>query len=84
MWLTKLKIAIVEKDTDTLDKLLENMPTFSDIKEIEQAAYLLKEASELMHTLRDETSNSIKHIKKNIDFLRSSEDPEISKLDIKL
>jgi len=84
MWLTKLKISIVEKDTDVLDKLLDEIPTFSDIKEIEQAAYLLKEASELVHTLKDETSNSIRHIKKNIDFLRSSEDPKKSKLDIKL
>ena len=84
MWITKLKISIVEKDTDVLDKLLDEIPKFTDITEAKEAMYLLKEASILIHTLKDETSNSIKQIKKNIDFLRSSEDPKKSKLDIKL
>ncbi|MCK4737710.1 MAG: hypothetical protein KAT10_04050 [Sulfurimonas sp.] len=83
MWLSKLKIAIVEKDTDVLDKLLDEVPKFTDVADAKEAMYLLREASILIHTLKDETSSSIKQIKKNIDFLSSTEAPKISKLDIK-
>ena len=83
MWLNKLKIAIVEKDTDVLDKLLDEVPKFTDITDTKEAMYLLREASILIHTLKDETSSSMKQIKKNIDFLRSTEAPKISKLDIR-
>lgn len=83
MWHNKLKIAIVEKNTDALDKLLNEVPEFSDISDAKEAMYLLREASILMHTLKDETLGTIKQIKQNIDFLHSAEAPKISKLDIK-
>ena len=82
MWLTKLKIAIVEKNTDSLDKLLEDIPKLEDKKDIEEAIYLLREASEIVHTLKDETSDSMKQIKKNLQFLRSTDIPTSNKLDI--
>ncbi|MCF6309513.1 MAG: hypothetical protein L3J19_03400 [Sulfurimonas sp.] len=83
MWLNKLKIAIVEKNTDALDRLLNEVPEFSDISDAKEAMHLLREALILMHTLKDETLGTIKQIKKNMDFLHSAEAPKISKLDIK-
>ena len=83
MWLTKLKIAIVEKDTDTLLKLMDDIPSLSEPKELEEAVYLLREASELVYTLQDETSVSMAQIKKNIAFLRSTETKTSNKLDIR-
>lgn len=83
MWLTKLKIAIVEKNTDALDKLLDETPKFSDAKEIQEASYLLREASELLHSLKDETALSMKQIKKNISFLNSTQAQPSAKLDIR-
>ena len=83
MWLNKLKIAIVEKNTDALDKLLDEIPKFSDAKEIQEAAYLLREASELLHSLKDETALSMKQIKKNIAFLKSTQVQPSAKLDIR-
>ena len=65
MWITKLKIAIVEKNTDNINKLLNDIPELTDKSEIEEALYLLREASELLHTLQNETSLSMKKIKKN-------------------
>ena len=32
MWLSKLKIAIAKKDIDELNKLLDDIPEFSDSK----------------------------------------------------
>ncbi|MDA7818236.1 hypothetical protein N9A28_08600 [Sulfurimonas sp.] len=84
MWITKLKIAIVEKNTDSIDKLLNDIPELTDGSEVEEAIYLLKEATELLHTLQDETTKSMKKIKKNIEFLRSTESKASTKLDIKL
>lgn len=83
MWLTKLKIAIIEKNTDALNGLMEDVPQLKDKKEIEEAIYLLKEADRLIHTLKDETSASMKQIKKNLDFLRSNDIPTSKKLDIR-
>lgn len=83
MWLTKLKIAIIEKNADALNGLMEDVPQLKDKKEIEEAIYLLKEADRLIHTLKDETSASMKQIKKNLDFLRSNDIPTSKKLDIR-
>lgn len=83
MWLNKLKIAIVEKNADALDKLMGELPQLKGKKEIEEVLYLLKEATSMMNTLKDETSSSIKQIKKNIDFLRSTDIPTSKRLDIR-
>lgn len=83
MWLNKLKIAIVEKNPDGLSKLLSGVPQLEDKKEVEEAIYLLKEATALMNSLKDETEASMKLIKKNLDFLRSTDIPTSKKLDIR-
>jgi hypothetical protein len=83
MWLTKLKIAIIEKNTDTLSKLMDDIPQLEGEKDIEEAIYLLREATELAHTLQDKASASMKQIKKNIGFLRSTDIPTSKRLDIR-
>lgn len=83
MWLTKLKIAIIEKNPDALSKLLDDIPQLQSPKEIEEAVYLLKEATALMSKLKEETKASMKQIKKNLDFLRSTDIPTSKKLDIR-
>ena len=83
MWLNSLKIAIVEKNTDKIDKLLDELPQLEDNADIEQAIYLLREASELVHTKKDETSASMQQMKKNINFLKSTQVQIKNKLDIK-
>ncbi|DAB28360.1 MAG: hypothetical protein A2513_05545 [Sulfurimonas sp. RIFOXYD12_FULL_33_39] len=83
MWLNKLKIAVVEKNIDSLGKLLDNIPQLESKKEMEEALYLLREASEIVHTLKDKTSASMKQIKKNLDFLRSTDIPTYKNLNIK-
>ena len=83
MWINNLKIAIVEKNTDNIDKLLDSIPEFKDLKEAEPAMYLLKEALELLHTLKDETAESTMKIKKNLDFINSTQHTNANTLDIK-
>lgn len=83
MWLNKLKIAVIEKNPNALDKLLDDIPQLQNPKEIEEATYLLKEATVLMNSLKDQTKASMKQIKKNLDFLRSTDIQTSKKLDIK-
>ena len=84
MWLNKLQIALIEKDTEKIDALLNSMPQFEKLGDIEQAFYLLKNVSTLLHELRDQTSLSMKQLKKHMDFMNSTQSPNKSKLDIKL
>ncbi len=83
MWLNNLKIAIVEKNTDAIDKLMDDIPKLENTDDIEEAIYLLKAATELVSGLKDETDASMKQIKTNIKFLRSTEAHSTNKLDIK-
>ncbi len=82
MWLNKLKIAIVEQNTETLNNLLDEVPKFSDVKDAQKAMHLLREASILLHTLQDETSENMKQIKRNISFIKSTQPQLDSKLSI--
>jgi hypothetical protein len=83
MWLTKLKIAIIEKNTDALSILMDDIPKLSSSEDIEQVIYLLKEATALVTTLKDETSASMKQMKANLNFLHSTQAPARNMLDIK-
>ena len=40
MWLNKLQIAIIEKDTEKLDELLENLPEFENKDEMQKASWM--------------------------------------------
>jgi len=84
MWLNKFKIALVQKDTDSLEKLLNEIPKFDNIEDMKQASYLFKEAMRLLLTLKDETSSSMRQIKQNINFLNVTASNPANKLDIKL
>lgn len=83
MWLNKLKIAVIEKDFSSIDKLLGDIPKLESQKEIQEAIYLLKEASDIADVLKDDTSKSMNQIKKNLNFLRSTDIPTSKKLDIR-
>lgn len=83
MWLAKLKIAIIEKNTDAMSALLDDLPELHEAKEIEEAIYLFKEATTLLTTLKDETQVTMEKIQKNLSFLRSTEKPSSNKLDLK-
>lgn len=82
MWLANLKIAIIEKNTDKLKELMDDIPQLEEKKNIEEALYLIKEASELVHKLKDETAKSMRQMKKNIDFLKSTEHKTSNRLDV--
>jgi hypothetical protein len=83
MWLNQLKIAIIEKNTDKLSELMNNLPKLEKQEEIAQAIYLIKEATFLVQELKDSTAASMTQMKKNIVFLNSTQAPRANKFDIK-
>ena len=63
---------------------MADIPKLSKEEDIQQALYLLKQATELVSTLKDETSATMKQIKANLKFLNATQAPARSTLDITL
>jgi len=82
MWNDEFKIALIEKDTQRLEELVNVELKFDTFEEIEEAMYLIKEANRLFTKLKDETAVSLNQLKKNIDFLKATQSPFKNRLDI--
>jgi hypothetical protein len=82
MWLTKLQIAIIEKNPEAISKLVSEMPNFESVEEMKSASSLIKEALKLLHTLKDETGAALVKLKKHKDFLAATETKKVQRLDI--
>jgi len=83
VWLKKFKIALVEQNAENIVMLLDDIPEFSSLAELEEAKNLVDSANELFRVLQEETQLSMIQMKKNIDFLNATQSPHTSKLDIK-
>ena len=70
MWLNKFKIAIIEKNTEQINTLLEELPTFTTEDEMKEAQYLMKEAAVLLLHLKSQTQDTMQRIQKNLSFLK--------------
>jgi len=82
MWLKELKIAVIQKNVEQVEKLLENISSLDNPQEIEETLYLLEEAKSIVQGLKDETAESMAQMKKNIDFLNSATADKTAKFDI--
>ncbi len=83
MWLNQLKIAVSQKDIELLDSLLSDIPNLTDKEELDSAIVLLAQAKDIVQELQNETAASMKQIKKNLEFLKSTETTQVHRLDIK-
>ncbi len=84
-WLNKLKVAVVTKDVPLLEELLSSLPDDLEDEERAQALYLLKEGAKMISALQENTLTTMVQIKKNLDFLNSSDGTKVrNTLDIKL
>lgn len=84
MWLSQFKTALVLEETDRISALLEKMPVFDSLKEMEEAAYLLLQAKELIKRNKLQTAQTLKQLKTALDFLKSTQSTPASSLNIKL
>ncbi|MDD2828923.1 MAG: hypothetical protein PHW18_05055 [Sulfuricurvum sp.] len=84
MWLNELKKAIILKDYQLLESLITDIPSFESLEQMEEASYLLQNATNLMQNERSATLHSLKQLKSTIDFLKATENSEPSSLNLKL
>ena len=84
MWLNNFKKAIILKEFQTLNQLIDEMPSMDSLAEMEEAAYLLHNAKVLLETEQSVTLSSLQQLKNTIDFLKATENTPTSSLNLKL
>lgn len=83
MWLTKLKTALILEDFETLSSLLDEMPQFDTLQEIEEASYLLAQSKISLEKNRAETAHILQQLKNSLNFLKSTQTEPPSSLNLK-
>ena len=83
MWLTKLKTALILEEIEQLSSLLDEMPTFETLEEMEEASYLLVQTKALLEKHQIETGQMLRHLKNSLDFLKSTQTEPPSSLNLK-
>lgn len=84
MWLRNFKKAIILKEFETLNQLIDEMPPMESLSQMEEAAYLLHHAKILLEAERSATFASIQQLKNTLDFLKATENTPVSSLNLKL
>jgi len=82
VWLKKFKIALIEQNAEDIVTLLDNIPHFASLAELQEAKNLVDSTNELFRNLQKETQLSMLQVKKSIDFLNATQAPHTAKLDI--
>ncbi len=77
-WLKELEIAIIEELFEQIDALASNIPNFENEDEANRAKALLDEALDLVKNEKNLTSKQIKIIEKNLAFLDSDREHQLS------
>lgn len=83
MWLIKLKTALALEEIDTISSMLDDMPQFKTVREMEEAAYLLAQCKILLETYKKQTGQTLYQIKNTLDFLKSTQAEPPSSLNLK-
>ena len=82
IWLNALKGAVVQRDVAQLEKLLETIPNFDTLEDMQTALYLFQEAKRVVEDVKGQTERSMAQMKKNIDFLNSATADKRASFDI--
>lgn len=83
MWLTKLKTALVLEDFDSISVLLDEMPQFETLQQIEEASYLLLQTKTSVEKNKSQTAHVLQQLKNSLNFLKSTQAEPPSSLNLK-
>jgi len=81
LWLKAFKIAIAERNIEKIDELIQSTPEFESIQSMKEALYLIKEASTLIKESQNDILKTKHKLKKNIDFMQSTQTNRNSRFD---
>jgi uncharacterized membrane protein YvbJ len=71
-WVKELKIAIAEENESKIEKLIQKLPQFSSLEQMEEAAFLMQEAHTFLKSEKEKTAAILLKIKKQKAFLNST------------
>ncbi|MGA9046234.1 hypothetical protein [Sulfuricurvum sp.] len=83
MWLTKIKTALVLEEVERIDSLIDEIPLFDTLAQMEEAAYLLAQCKILLEQHQSQNAQRLKEIKNTLDFLKSTQTQPPSSLNLK-
>ena len=70
-WTNSLKIAIIEKDIQSISRLTKTLPQFTELDKAKEALSLVSTAIELVDTEKQKILETMQKIKKTKEFLSS-------------
>jgi len=71
-WINNLKIAIIEKDENKIEEIISTLPAFNSTQQMNEAAYMMKEAHEFLIKQKDILASKLLKIKKQKEYLNSA------------
>ncbi len=71
-WIKSLQIAIAEENENQIDHLINHMPDFDSLEEMQDATYIIREAYQLLIKRKEETAQKLLKLQKQKEFLHSS------------
>ena len=71
MWNNELKVALATNDLVKIIALVDAMPKFDNLQEMEEAYYLISQSKSLVESKKDVLLHDMNKIKKNMNFIKS-------------
>jgi len=71
-WVKELKIAIAEENESKIENLTQELPKFSSLEQMKEAAFLMQEAHTFLKCEKERTATILLKIKKQKAFLDST------------
>ncbi len=68
-WISKLKLSIINKNFDQIEKLSKNIPIFTTLKESQEALTLIAEANKMLKNKQQQILSQMEKLKKTKKFL---------------
>jgi regulator of replication initiation timing len=78
-WLEDFKIAIIEKNFEKIENLLEEMPEIKSIGDLKTSVALINEAKKLLASEQSRLKENMAKIQKSKKFLQTREEHTFSK-----
>jgi hypothetical protein len=83
MWLKTLKTALILEDIETISTLIDTMPQFETLEQMEEASYLLMQSKTYLEKGKAHTAQILQQLKSNLNFLKSTQEEFPSSLNLK-
>ena len=71
-WFEEFKVALVSNDTKRIAQLIDTLPQFASLEQMQEAHHLLQEAKKRIEALKQATLQEREQIKKSLDYIKST------------